>query len=197
MKRVLCALVASLSLASVTMATVAKPQKKASFEIKGGNFLYNGKPIQIHSGEMHYARIPHEYWRHRLKMLKAMGLNTVATYVFWNLHEVEPDKWDFSGDKDLATFIKTAGEEGLHVILRPGPYTCAEWEFGGYPWWLQTIKGLEIRRDNKFFLERLPSISRDLPKRLATCKSLRADLLLWFKWRMSLVRMCHSVRIFL
>lgn len=154
MKRVLCALVASLSLASVTMATAAKPQKKASFEIKGGNFLYNGKPIQIHSGEMHYARIPHEYWRHRLKMLKAMGLNTVATYVFWNLHEVEPDKWDFSGDKDLATFIKTAGEEGLHVILRPGPYTCAEWEFGGYPWWLQTIKGLEIRRDNKFFLER-------------------------------------------
>ena len=103
MKRVLCALVASLSLASVTMATAAKPQKKASFEIKGGNFLYNGKPIQIHSGEMHYARIPHEYWRHRLKMLKAMGLNTVATYVFWNLHEVEPDKWDFSGDKDLAT----------------------------------------------------------------------------------------------
>ena len=86
MKRVLCALVASLSLASVTMATAAKPQKKASFEIKGGNFLYNGKPIQIHSGEMHYARIPQEYWRHRLKMLKAMGLNTVATYVFWNLH---------------------------------------------------------------------------------------------------------------
>ena len=83
-------------------------QKKHTFEIKGGNFVYDGKAVQIHSGEMHYARIPHQYWRHRFQMIKAMGLNTVATYVFWNLHETEPGKWDFTGDKNLAEYIKTA-----------------------------------------------------------------------------------------
>lgn len=127
--------------------------RRHSFEIKGGQFVYDGKPTRIISGEMHYARIPHQYWRHRLKMLKAMGLNAVATYVFWNFHEPEPGKWDFSGDRNLAEYIKIAGEEGLMVILRPGPYVCAEWEFGGYPWWLQNVKGLELRRDNEPFLK--------------------------------------------
>ncbi len=121
--------------------------------IKDGQFIHNGKPTRIISGEMHYLRIPHQYWKHRLQMLKAMGANTVATYVFWNAHEAEPGKWDFSGDKNLAEFIRIAGEEGLHVILRPGPYACAEWEFGGYPWWLQNVDGLELRRDNPPFLK--------------------------------------------
>ena len=103
---------------------------------------------------MHYARIPKEYWRHRFQMIKAMGLNTVATYVFWNYHETEPGKWDFeTGNKNLKEYIKTAQEEGLFVILRPGPYTCAEWEFGGYPWWLQKNKELVIRANNKAFLD--------------------------------------------
>ncbi|MDR3366852.1 MAG: beta-galactosidase [Prevotellaceae bacterium] len=124
-----------------------------SFEIKNGQFVYDGKPARIISGEMHYARIPHQYWRHRMKMLKAMGLNAVATYVFWNFHEPEPGKWDFSGDRNLAEYVKIAGEEGLMVILRPGPYVCAEWEFGGYPWWLQNVEGLELRRDNEQFLK--------------------------------------------
>jgi beta-galactosidase len=129
-------------------------QKNHTFEIKNGHFVYNGNPTFIISGEMHYPRIPHQYWRHRMQMLKALGLNTVATYVFWNIHEEEPGKWDFSGDKNLREYIKIAGEEGLHVILRPGPYVCAEWEFGGYPWWLQNIEGLELRRDNQAFLDR-------------------------------------------
>ena len=128
-------------------------QNKASFEIKDGHFYHNGKITPIISGEMHYPRIPHQYWRHRMKMLKALGLNAVATYVFWNAHEPEPGVWDFSGDKNLAEYIKIAGEEGLMVILRPGPYVCAEWEFGGYPWWLQNIEGMEIRRDNPQFLK--------------------------------------------
>lgn len=127
-------------------------QKKHTFEIKNGDFVYDGKPVRIISGEMHYPRIPHQYWRHRMQMLKAMGLNAVATYVFWNIHEPEPGKWDFTGDKNLAEYIKIAGEEGLMVILRPGPYVCAEWEFGGYPWWLQNVEGLELRRDNEQFL---------------------------------------------
>lgn len=129
-------------------------QKKISFEIKDGNFYLNGKPTPVLSGEMHYSRIPHQYWRHRIQMMKGMGLNAVATYVFWNWHETEPGKWDFEGDKNLAEYIRIAGEEGMMVILRPGPYVCAEWEFGGYPWWLQNIEGMEIRRDNEEFLER-------------------------------------------
>jgi beta-galactosidase len=79
-----------------------------SFDIKNGQFLLNGKSIEIHSGEMHYPRVPKEYWKHRLLMMKAMGLNAVATYVFWNYHEEAPGKWDWSGQKDLRQFIKTA-----------------------------------------------------------------------------------------
>ncbi len=141
-----------LLLGTLPLATYAAP-KKTTFEIKDGNFYRNGEVTRILSGEMHYARIPHEYWRHRLQMMKGMGLNTVATYVFWNLHETEPGKWDFEGDKNLAEYIRIAGEEGMMVILRPGPYVCAEWEFGGYPWWLQNIEGMEIRRDNEQFLK--------------------------------------------
>jgi beta-galactosidase len=132
----------------------AHAQPKHTFEIKDGQFRYDGQPTQIHSGEMHYARVPHAYWRHRLKMLKAMGLNTVATYVFWNYHHPTPGTWDFkTGSHNLAEFLKTAQEEGLFVILRPGPYACAEWEFGGYPWWLQQNKNLVIRANNQPFLD--------------------------------------------
>jgi len=132
----------------------AYAQPKHTFEIKDGQFRYDGQPTQIHSGEMHYARVPHEYWRHRLKMLKAMGLNTVATYVFWNYHHPTPGTWDFkTGSHNLVEFLKTAQEEGLFVILRPGPYACAEWEFGGYPWWLQQNKSLVIRANNQPFLD--------------------------------------------
>lgn len=129
-------------------------QNKSTFEIKDGHFYKDGKITPILSGEMHYPRIPHQYWKHRLEMMKAMGLNAVTTYVFWNFHETEPGKWDFEGDKNLREYIKTAEELGMMVILRPGPYVCGEWEFGGYPWWLQNIPGMEIRRDNPEFLKR-------------------------------------------
>lgn len=125
-----------------------------TFTIENGNFLYDGRPIEIHSGEMHYARVPAPYWHHRLKMMKSMGLNAVATYVFWNYQETSPGVWDWNtGNHNLRAFIKAASEEGLMVILRPGPYCCAEWEYGGYPWWLQKVKGLEIRRYNEPFLD--------------------------------------------
>lgn len=132
----------------------AQPSKaKHSFEIKNGAFHYDGKPVQIHSGEMHFARVPHQYWHQRLKMMKAMGLNTVTTYVFWNFQETAPGVWNFKGDHDLAGFVKAAAEEGLMVILRPGPYACAEWEYGGFPWWLQKTPGMIVRTDNKPFLD--------------------------------------------
>ena len=133
---------------------IAQQQPLHQFEIKDGSFMYDGKSITIHSGEMHFARVPREYWRHRLQMIRAMGLNTVATYVFWNYHETAPGKWDFTTEnRNIRDFIKMAQEEGLFVILRPGPYACAEWEFGGYPWWLQLNKNLEIRTYNQPFLD--------------------------------------------
>lgn len=129
-------------------------QSNHSFAISDGEFMFDGKPVKIHSGEMHFARVPHEYWKQRLQMIKAMGLNTVATYVFWNFHETAPGVWDFTtGDRNIREFIKLAGDEGLMVILRPGPYACAEWEFGGYPWWLQNNEDLVIRTNNKPFLD--------------------------------------------
>jgi beta-galactosidase len=140
-------------LSVLPLSNQAQSQFK-SFEIRDGNFHLNGNPVKIYSGEMHFARIPHEYWKHRLMMLKAMGLNSVATYVFWNYHEVSPGVWDYkTGNRNIRKFIQLAGELGLMVILRPGPYACAEWEFGGYPWWLQKGKNLIIRSNNKAFLE--------------------------------------------
>ena len=110
--------------------------KPHSFRVEGGKFTLDGTPFRIISGEMHYPRIPREYWRARLKMARAMGLNAITTYVFWNEHEQTPGVYDFSGNNDVAEFIREAQQEGLWVILRPGPYVCAEWEFGGYPAWL-------------------------------------------------------------
>ena len=140
--------------------------QKGKFEIKDGSFFLNAKPFTVHSGEMHYPRVPSEYWKHRLEMMKAMGLNTVTTYVFWNYHEESPGKWNFSGEKNLQKFIKTAQEVGLYVIIRPGPYVCAEWEFGGYPWWLQKNKDLEIRRDNQAFLDECRKYINQLAKQI-------------------------------
>ncbi len=105
-----------------------------SFTLSKTDFLLDGKPFQIISGEMHPARIPVEYWRHRIQMAKAMGCNTIAAYVFWNYHESEPGKFDFQTENhNIAQFIRIVKEEGMYLILRPGPYVCAEWEFGGLP----------------------------------------------------------------
>lgn len=147
-KLVLCFLFAGF----IALQSIA--QQKHTFAVSNGSFLYDGKPVQIHSGEMHFARIPKEYWRQRLQMLRAMGMNAVATYIFWNHHETSPGVWDFkTGNRNIREFIKTAQQEGLMVILRPGPYACAEWEFGGYPWWLQKDKNLVIRSKNQQFLD--------------------------------------------
>ena len=141
-------------LAMLCCTLYAADKDRHTFAIQNGQFLYDGKPTPIYSGEMHYERVPAQYWRHRLRMMKAMGLNAVATYVFWNFHEVAPGKWDWSTDEhNLRKYIQTAQEEGLMVILRPGPYCCAEWEYGGYPWWLQQEKDLVIRAYNKAFLD--------------------------------------------
>jgi len=107
-----------------------------TFTIKGNKFLLDNQPFQFLCGEMHYQRIPHEHWRQRLQMARALGLNSVAIYMFWNWHEPEKGKFDFTGKNDVAKFVKIAQEEDLLVLIRPGPYCCAEWDFGGFPYWL-------------------------------------------------------------
>jgi beta-galactosidase len=123
-----------------------------SFHAGESKFLLDGKPFQIISGEMHYPRIPRAYWRSRLRMAKAMGLNTITTYGFWNEHEPQPGVYDFSGQRDVAEFIREAQQEGLYVILRPGPYVCAEWEWGGYPAWLLKDHGIVVRSTDPKFM---------------------------------------------
>jgi beta-galactosidase len=113
--------------------------------VGGGHFIINGKPVQIISGSIHYVRIPPADWRARLEMAKAMGLNAVTVYAFWNVHEPRPGHWDFSGQYDVARFIRIAQQVGLYVILRPGPYVCGEWSFGGYPAWLLNNPSMRIR----------------------------------------------------
>jgi len=123
-----------------------------TFAVQGDHFALDGKPFQVISGEMHYPRIPRAYWRARFKMAKAMGLNTITTYVFWNEHEQQPGVYDFSGNKDVAEFVREAQQEGLYVILRPGPYICAEWEWGGYPAWLLKDHSMVVRSSDPKFL---------------------------------------------
>ena len=160
MKRILliCALaLAGLpGIAPAQTPTHAQPRKPVhhTFAPEGDHFTLDGKPFKILSGELHYARIPREYWHARLKMAKAMGLNTIATYVFWNVHEPTPGQYDFTGQYDLAAFIRAAQEEGLYVILRPGPYACAEWDLGGLPAWLLADPNIVLRSADERFLDR-------------------------------------------
>jgi hypothetical protein len=122
-------------------------------------FTLNGKNISIYSGAMHYFRVPPELWQDRLRKLRAAGLNTVETYIAWNIHEPQDGVFDFGdggtesgGWADLPGFIKLAQQEDLFVILRPGPYICGEWEFGGFPSWLLRNDGIKLRQDDDVFL---------------------------------------------
>jgi beta-galactosidase len=134
-------------------AMQAQSSAPHTFAVQGDHFALDGKPYQIIAGSIHYTRIPREYWRDRLRKARAMGLNTITTYAFWNAHEVQPGVYDFSGNNDIAEFIREAQQEGLQVILRTGPYACAEWEFGGYPAWLLKDHDMVVRSDNPEFLQ--------------------------------------------
>ena len=156
MKQALCSLTALLNLACLAgvFPSVAAPSSpQHTFVAKGREFLLDGRTFQIISGEMHYPRIPRDDWRDRLKKARAMGLNAITTYVFWNLHEPKPGVYDFSGQLDLAAFIRAAEEEGLYVILRPGPYVCAEWDLGGLPAWLLADPKMVLRSNQPDFME--------------------------------------------
>ena len=128
-------------------------QAKHRFEIGADDFLLDGNRFQIRCGELHAARVPKEYWQHRLRMVKAMGLNTVCAYLFWNMHEPRPGEYNWSGQADVAEFCRAAQAEGLWVILRPGPYACAEWEMGGFPWWLLKHDDIKLRTRDARYVE--------------------------------------------
>ncbi|GAB2503245.1 beta-galactosidase [Pseudoxanthomonas sangjuensis] len=160
----------ALALLGALAAAPAMAQPAAathSFGWKGEQFLLDGKPFVIRGGEMHFSRVPREHWRDRLRMMKAMGLNTVGTYLFWNLHEPRPGQFDFSGQNDIAEFVRIAQEEGLWVILRPGPYACAEWELGGFPAWLLKTPDLRIRTSDPRYVAAATRFLGEVGKRLA------------------------------
>lgn len=133
-------------LALLVCSSMPAQNKTHRFSLGKNDFLLDGKPLQMISGEMHPARIPREYWRHRIQMARAMGCNTIAAYLFWNYHEIKEGSFDFStGNRNIREFIKICQEENMWVILRPGPYVCAEWDFGGLPPYLLKIPDIKIR----------------------------------------------------
>ena len=150
------------------MQTACVQQKNTgTFEIGDRAFLLNGEPFVIKAAELHYPRIPKPYWEQRIKMCKAMGMNTICLYIFWNYHEPEEGKFDFSGQKDIAAFCRLAQENGMYIIVRPGPYVCAEWEMGGLPWWLLKKKDIKLREHDSYFMERVQLFMDEIGTQLA------------------------------
>jgi beta-galactosidase len=142
-------------------------QQKHIFSFNKTAFVLDGKPFQIISGEMHPARIPQQYWRHRIQMAKAMGCNTIAAYFFWNYHEIKEGVFDFkTGNKNISEFIRICQQEGMWVIVRPGPYVCAEWDWGGLPTYLLKIPDIKIRCMDSRYIAALTRYVQHISKEL-------------------------------
>lgn len=152
---------AMLSFSLETMA------QQNSFTVGKNTFLLNGKPFVVKAAEVHYPRIPRPYWEHRIKMCKALGMNTLCLYVFWNIHEQKEGVYDFTGNNDIAAFCRLAQKHGMYVIVRPGPYVCAEWEMGGLPWWLLKKKDIKLRTQDPYFMECVERFEKKVGEQLA------------------------------
>ena len=159
----LFSLVAAMLVATPTFAQKAK----GTFEAGNGTFLLNGKPFVVKAAEIHYPRIPKPYWDHRIKMCKALGMNTVCIYIFWNIHEQREGDFNFTDNNDVAEFCRLAQKNGMYVIVRPGPYVCAEWEMGGLPWWLLKKKDIKLRERDPYFMERVKIFEEKVGEQLA------------------------------
>lgn len=158
------------------------------FEIKE-LFYLDGKPFQIISGAVHYFRTVPEYWRDRLEKLANMGCNTVETYVPWNFHEPDKGKFLWVGMHDLCRFIETAKELGLYMIVRPSPYICAEWEFGGLPAWLLRDRNMRLRCSYKPYLEAIREYTAGLSPSWLPGRLTGAAILSWCRLKTSMVTM--------
>jgi len=157
---------------SPQLAETPVSQAASTLEVGGRQFLRNGQPHRILSGALHYFRVVPEYWEDRLLKYRALGLNTVETYVAWNLHEPRPGSFSFEGALDLRRFITLAGSLGLDVILRPGPYICAEWDLGGLPAWLLADRSMRLRTLHKGFTA---AVSRYFDHVIAEVKDLQCS----------------------
>lgn len=144
-----------------------KRTQNGTFEVGEGTFMLNGEPFVIKAAEVHYPRIPQPYWEQRILLCKALGMNTLCLYVFWNLHEQQEGQFDFTGNKDLAAFCHLAQKHGMYVIVRPGPYVCAEWEMGGLPWWLLKKEDVQLRSKDSYYIERVRIFMNEVGKQLA------------------------------
>ena len=164
MKRKLIAIV--ILVLSAYFNTKAENTQKNEFKAGKGEFVLNGEPYVIKAAELHYPRIPKEYWDHRIKMSKALGMNTICLYTFWNAHEPREGEFDFTGQNDIRRFIELCEENDMKVILRPGPYVCAEWEMGGLPWWLLKKKDIRLRENDPYFLERVEKFQEELARQI-------------------------------
>ena len=149
-----------------TAAQADKSNPVGTFEAGKGTFLLNGKPFVVKAAELHYPRIPKPYWDQRIKLCKALGMNTICLYVFWNSHEPQPGVYNFSEQNDLAAFCRLCQQNGMYVILRPGPYVCAEWEMGGLPWWLLKKKDIRLREPDPYFIERVALFEAEVAKQV-------------------------------
>ena len=139
-----------------------------TFKVGSGTFLLSGKPFVVKAAELHYPRIPQPYWEHRIKICKALGMNTICLYVFWNIHEQQEGVFDFSGQNDVAAFCRLCQKNGMYVIVRPGPYVCAEWDMGGLPWWLLKKKDIRLREQDPYFMERVRIFEQKVGEQLAS-----------------------------
>lgn len=151
----LCTLLLRLAPLLLGTAHGVRNVSRRTFELDYSHdrFLKDGLPFRYISGSIHYFRIPRFYWKDRLLKMKMAGLNAIQMYVAWNYHEPQPGRYEFSGDHDVEYFIKLAHELGLLVILRPGPYICAEWDMGGLPAWLLEKKSVVLRSSDPYYLE--------------------------------------------
>ena len=149
------------------LASVNNTVNALSFEIGKNTFLLDGKPFVIKAAELHYARIPRPYWEHRIKMCKALGMNTICMYIFWNWHEMQEGEFCWTGDRDIAEFCRLCQKNDMYVIVRPGPYACAEWEMGGLPWWLLKKQDIRLRDCDPYFIERVSIFEKEVGKQLS------------------------------
>lgn len=157
-----------LGLLAVAMCLAAcQPQKTETFAVGEGSFMLNNQPFVVKAAEIHYPRIPKEYWEHRIQMCKALGMNTICLYIFWNIHEPTEGAFDFTGNNDVAAFCRLAQKHDMYVIVRPGPYVCAEWEMGGLPWWLLKQKDIKLRDNHPYYMERVALFMQQVGKQLA------------------------------